>query len=68
MQIDTSTVTQSPKTTLIGLCGLLIAGMQCVHFDAAGALMMSCKDWFGVAIGVLFALVGALSHDAQKQA
>lgn len=68
MQIDTSTITQSPKSTVIGACGLVIAAIQCVHFDTAGAMVMTAKDWFGLAAGVTFALVNALSHDAQKQA
>jgi hypothetical protein len=62
--IDFRQVAQSPKSTLVGLCVLALAAERGVHFDAAGHLAMTARDWFGVGCGVLTALVSGLTQDA----
>lgn len=65
-RIDFSQVSRSPKSTLIGLCILALAAERGVHFDAAGHLTMSAKDWFEVGCGALSAFVSGVSQDAEK--
>ena len=59
-------IAQSPKSTFVGLCVLALAAERSVHFDAAGHLAMSARDWFGVGCGVLSAVVSGLSQDADR--
>lgn len=61
---DLAQVAQSPKSTVVGLCVLALAAERGVHFDAAGHLAMSARDWFEVGCGVLTAIVSGLSQDA----
>ena len=63
---DLAQVAQSPKSTVVGLCILALAAERGVHFDTAGHLAMSARDWFGVGCGVLTAIVSGLSQDAGK--
>lgn len=63
-KMDWSHVTQSPKSTVVGLCVLALAATRGVRFDAAGHLAMTARDWFGVGCGVLTAVVGGVSQDA----
>ena len=65
---DIAQVAQSPKSTCVGLCVLALAAARGVHFDAAGHLAMSARDWFGVGCGVLTAVVSGLSQDADNSA
>lgn len=62
--IDFSQVRRSPKSTVVGLCVLALAAERGVHFDEAGHLAMSAKNWFEVGCGLLTAVVSALSQDA----
>lgn len=64
LRVDFSHVTQSPKSTVVGLCVLALAATRAVHFDAGGHLAMTARDWFGVGCGVLTAAVSGLSQDA----
>lgn len=64
--MDLSHVTESPKSTVVGLCVLALAATRAVHFDAAGHLAMTARDWFGVGCGVLTAVVSGLSQDAGR--
>jgi hypothetical protein len=57
-------IARSPKSTVIGLCVLALAAERGVHFDAAGHLAMSARDWFDVGCGVLTAVVSGVSRDA----
>ncbi len=66
MKVDFSHVTQSPKSTVVGLCVLALAATRAVHFDTAGHLAMTARDWFGVGCGVLTAAVSGLSQDAGR--
>lgn len=66
LRVDFSHVTQSPKSTVVGLCVLALAATRAVHFDAAGHLTMTARDWFGVGCGVLTAVVSGLSQDAGR--
>lgn len=50
----------------MGLCVLALAAERGVHFDAAGHLAMSAKDWFEVGCGALTAFVSGVSQDAEK--
>ncbi len=59
-------ITQSPKSTVIGLCVLALAAERGVHFDAAGHLAMTARDWFDVGCGLLTAAVSGLSQDAGR--
>ena len=65
-KIDFSQVSRSPKTTVVGLCVLALAAERGVHFDAAGHIAMSARDWFEVGCGVLTAIVSGVSQDASK--
>lgn len=62
--IDLSQIRRSPKSTIVGLCVLALAAERGVHFDEAGHLAMSAKNWFEVGCGLLTAAVSALSQDA----
>ena len=64
LRLDVKQVTLSPKSTLVGLCVLALAAERGVHFDAAGRLAMSARDWFDVGCGLLTAVVSGLSQDA----
>lgn len=64
--VDFSHVTQSPKSTVVGLCVLALAASRGVHFDSAGHLAMTARDWFAVLSGVLTALVSGVSQDAGR--
>ena len=66
MKVDWSHVTESPKSTVIGLCVLALAAERGVHFDAAGHLAMTARDWFDVGCGLLTALVSGVSQDAGR--
>ncbi len=59
-------IAQSPKSTVVGLCVLALAAERGVHFDAQGNLAMSSRDWFDLGCGVLTAIVGGLSRDADS--
>lgn len=61
MTIDTSKIS---KTTLIGVMLFVVCALRSVHFDAAGHLAMTARDWFTVATGALMAVVGKLQKDA----
>ena len=63
--IDVAQVARSPKSTVVGLCILALATERGVHFDAAGHLAMSARDWFDVGCGALTAVVSGLSQDAR---
>ena len=63
---DLAQIAQSPRSTVVGLCVLALAAERGVHFDAAGHLAMSAKDWFEVGCGVLTAVVSGLSRDAER--
>lgn len=65
-RMDFSQFSQSPKSTIVGLCVLALAAERGVHFDAAGHLLMSARDWFDVGCGVLTALVAGISQDAGR--
>lgn len=64
--MDVSQISQSPKSTIVGLCVLALAAERGVHFDAAGHLAMSARDWFDVGCGVLTAMVSGVSQDAGR--
>ena len=66
LRIDLSHVTQSPKSTVIGLCVLALAAERGVHFNAAGHLAMTARDWFALGCGVLTAAVSGVSQDAGR--
>lgn len=66
LKVDFSHVTQSPKSTVVGLCVLALAATRAVHFDANGHLAMTARDWFGVGCGLLTAVVSGLSQDAGR--
>lgn len=66
MILDTSKITTNWKSTAMGLCVLAVAAIHSIHFDAAGHLSMTARDWFGVATGVLGAGVGVATVDVQK--
>ena len=59
-------VAQSPRSTVVGLCVLALAAERGVHFDSAGHLTMTARDWFDVACGALTAVVSGLSQDAEE--
>lgn len=61
MQIDTSKIS---KTSLNGLLGLAIVAMLAIHFDSAGHLAMTAKDWIALSVSVLRAGVGVAQQDA----
>lgn len=63
-KFDLSQIRRSPKSTIVGLCVLALAAERGVHFDEAGHLSMTAKNWFEVGCGVLTAVVSALSQDA----
>ncbi len=63
-RFDVSQVMRSPKSTVVGLCVLALAAERGVHFDSAGHLAMTARDWFEVGCGVLTAVVSGVSHDA----
>lgn len=63
-KLDFCQISASPKSTVIGLCVLALAAERGVHFDAAGHLDMSARDWFSVGCGILTALVSGISQDA----
>lgn len=65
-KLDVAQVAQSPKSTVVGLCVLALAAERGVHFDAAGHLAMSARDWFDVGCGALTAVVSGLSQDAGR--
>ena len=65
-KLDLAQIAKSPKSTVVGLCVLALAAERGVHFDAAGRLAMSARDWFDVGCGVLTAVVSGLSRDANK--
>ena len=65
--IDVSQIARSPKSTVVGLCVLALAASRGVHFDAAGHLAMTARDWFEILCGVLTAIVSGLSHDAKRE-
>lgn len=65
-KLDFSHVMRSPKSTVIGLCVLALATERSVHFDAAGHLAMTARDWFGVGCGLLTAIVSGVSQDAGR--
>lgn len=52
------------KSSTIGLSVLMTAIVGSVHFDAAGHLLMTQKDWFGLFVGCIAAIVGMLQKDA----
>lgn len=64
--LDFKQVTRSPKSTVVGLCVLALAAERGVHFDAAGHLAMSARDWFEIGCGALTAVVSGVSLDARK--
>ncbi len=64
--IDLRQITRSPKSTVVGLCVLALAAERGVHFDAAGHLAMSTRDWFEVGCGALTAIVSGVSRDAHR--
>ena len=66
MRMDVSQIRRSPKSTVVGLCVLALAAEHSVHFDAVGHLAMTARDWFDVACGVLTAVVGGVSQDAER--
>lgn len=66
MRVDLTQVSRSPKSTVIGLCVLALAAERGVHFDSAGHLLMSTRDWFEVGCGVLTAFVSGVSQDAES--
>lgn len=63
---ELSQVARSPKSTIVGLCVLALAAERGVHFDQAGHLLMTARDWFGVGCGALTAVVSGLSQDAAR--
>ncbi len=65
-KLDLSHITESPKSTVIGLCVLALAAERGVHFDAAGHLAMTARDWFDVGCGLLTAAVSGVSQDAGR--
>lgn len=66
MKFDVSQIFRSPKSTVVGLCVLALAAERGVHFDAAGRLLMSARDWFEVGCGILTAFVSGVSQDANR--
>lgn len=66
VKVDWAHITQSPKSTVVGLCVLALAATRAVHFDPSGRLAMSARDWFGVGCGVLTAVVSGVSQDAGR--
>ena len=66
LRMEWSQITQSPKSTVIGLCVLALAAERGVHFDAAGHLAMTARDWFAVGCGLLTAAVSGVSQDAGR--
>ena len=64
--MDWSQVARSPKSTIVGLCVLALAAERGVHFDAAGHLLMSARDWFEVGCGAMTAVVSGVSEDATR--
>ena len=66
MTIDTSRLTKNWKSTAVGLCVLGVGAIHSIHFDAAGHLAMTARDWFSVLAGVLGAVVGIATVDAPK--
>lgn len=65
-KVDFGEVAKSPKSTLVGLCVLALAAERGVHFDGAGRLAMTARDWFDLSCGVLTAVVSGLSSDAPR--
>ena len=65
-KLDVAQVALSPKSTVVGLCILALAAERGIHFDAAGHLAMSARDWFDVGCGALTAVVSGLSQDAGR--
>jgi len=65
-KLDWAQIAQSPKSTVVGLCVLALAAERGVHFDSAGHLAMSARDWFDVGCGALTAAVSGLSQDAGR--
>lgn len=63
-RLDLGQFADSPKSTIVGLCVLALAAERGVHFDAAGHLAMTARDWFDVGCGVLTAVVSGFSQDA----
>ena len=63
-RVSWSHVVESPKSTVVGLCVLALAAGRGVHFDAAGHLAMTARDWFSVGCGLLTAFVSGVSQDA----
>ena len=66
LKLDWSHITESPKSTVVGLCVLALAAERGVHFDAAGLLAMTARDWFDVGCGLLTAVVSGVSQDAGR--
>ena len=65
-KLDVSEVAKSPKSTMVGLCVLALAAERGVHFDGAGHLAMTARDWFDLSCGALTAVVSGLSSDAPR--
>lgn len=66
MTIDTSKFTANWKSSAVGLCVLAVSAIHSIHFDAAGHLAMTARDWFSVLAGALGAGVGVVMEDAPK--
>jgi hypothetical protein len=64
MTVNSGKITANWKSTALGFCIFAMAAMHAVHFDAAGHLAMTAKDWFGVTTGALASLIGVLMKDA----
>ena len=66
-KIDLTQIARSPKSTVVGLCILALAAERGIHFDDAGHLSMSARDWLDVGCGVLTAVVSGLSQDGGSE-
>lgn len=55
------------KTTSMGLVICAIAVKGSIHFDAAGHLLMTARDWFEAGCGFIAAGIGLSQQDAGKQ-
>lgn len=65
-RLSLAQVARSPKSTVVGLCVLALAAERGIHFDEAGRLAMTARDWFDVGCGMLTAVVSGLSSDVKQ--
>lgn len=62
--LNTAKLAANWKSTALGLCILGLALKGSLHFDDAGHLAMTARDWSGMAFGACASLVGMLQKDA----